>query len=116
MNAAVLGGLVEQWVWRCELIATQYQLKPSTDLQLEVGKVVEQAEWQARQLEANGSLFLARIEGRLALTAHVATTAGPLYSDPVTERMLNAAGRAEALRALAAAFGIAGDRLDAFPA
>jgi len=35
MNAAVLGGLVEQWVWRCQKVATQYQLRQPIDLKAE---------------------------------------------------------------------------------
>jgi len=35
MNAAVLGGVVEQWVWRCQKIATQYQLRQPIDLRAE---------------------------------------------------------------------------------
>ena len=54
MNAAVLGGLVEQWVWRCQKVATQYQLRQPIDLKAEVEKLVEQAEVQARLLEASG--------------------------------------------------------------
>jgi len=39
MNAAVLGGLVEQWVWRCQKVATQYQLRQPIDLKAEVEKL-----------------------------------------------------------------------------
>ena len=51
MNAAVLGGLVEQWVWRCQMVATQYQLRQPIDLKAEVEKLVGQAEVQAQQME-----------------------------------------------------------------
>ena len=51
MNAAVLGGLVEQWVWRCQKVATQYQLRQPIDLKAEVEKLVGQAEVQARLLK-----------------------------------------------------------------
>jgi hypothetical protein len=112
MNAALLGGLVEQWVWRCELVATQYQLRPSTDLNSEIDKLVDEAEQEARRLNSTGVTFLARIEGRLALTAHVAGLSNLLFAD-ATEPALNAAGRIEALRALTSAFGQAADRLEA---
>ena len=114
MNAAVLGGLVEQWVWRCELVATEYQLRPATDLKSEVDKLVGEAEEEARRLNAAGMAFLARVEGRLALTAHVAGLSDLLFCDEEpAEPALNAAGRVEALRALTSAFGLAADRLDA---
>src|SRR4051812_35549848 len=80
MNAALLGGLVEQWVWRCELVATQYQLRPSTDLKLEIDTLVGEAVQEARRLNGIGLTFLARIEGRLALTAHVAGLSNLLFS------------------------------------
>ena len=113
MNAALLGGLVEQWVWRCELVATQYQLRPSTDLKFEIDKLVDAAEQEARRLNGAGVTFLARVEGRLALTAHVAGLSDLLFSDAPAEPALNAAGRIEALRALTSAFGHAADRLEA---
>ena len=72
MNAAVLGGLVEQWVWRCQKVATQYQLRQPIDLKAEVEKLVEQAEVQARLLEAGGPAFLATVESRLDIRAHIA--------------------------------------------
>jgi hypothetical protein len=112
MNAALLGGLVEQWVWRCELVATQYQLRPSTDLKLEIDTLVGEAVQEARRLNGIGLTFLARIEGRLALTAHVAGLSNLLFSDAPAEPALNAAGRIEALRALTSAFGHAADRLE----
>src|SRR5262249_5539325 len=113
MNAALLGGLVEQWVWRCELIATQYQLRPSTDLKREIDRVVVEAEQEARRLNTNGVTFLARIEGWLALTAHVAGLSNLLFSDAPVEPALNAAGRIQGLRAPTGAFGHAADRLEA---
>jgi hypothetical protein len=78
MNAAVLGGLVEQWVWRCQKIATQYQLRQPIDLQAEVAKLVGQAEVQARLLEANGPVLLAKVESRLGISAHIAELPEPL--------------------------------------
>ena len=113
MNAAVLGGLVEQWVWRCELVATEYQLRPATDLKSEVDRLIGAAEEEARRLNSTGVAFLARVEGRLALTAHVAGLSDLLFSEEPVEPALNAAGRLEALRALTSAFGHAADRLEA---
>ncbi len=113
MNAALLGGLVEQWVWRCELVATEYQLRPSTDLKSVVDKLVGEAEQEARRLNSTGVTLLARVEGRLALTAHVAGLSDLLFADEPAGPALNAAGRVEALRALTSAFGHAADRLDA---
>jgi hypothetical protein len=113
MNTAVLGGLVEQWVWRCELVATEYQLRPATDLKSEVDKLIGEAEEEARRLNSAGVTFLARVEGRLALTAHVAGLSDLLFADEPAEPALNAAGRVEALRALTGAFGHAADRLGA---
>jgi hypothetical protein len=105
MNAAVLGGLVEQWVWRCQKVATQYQLQQPMDLKAEVEKLVGQAVVQARLMAASGPVFLAKVESRLDVTAHIA--AFPEPSDAAG----NAAGRVEALHALADAFGSAADRL-----
>ena len=111
MNAAVLGGLVEQWVWRCQMIATQYQLRQSIDLQAEVERLVGQAEVQARLMQASGPAFLAKVESRLDLRAHIAELPEPLAPDKLTDPVLNSAGRAEALHALADAFGHAAQRL-----
>ncbi len=111
MNAAVLGGLVEQWVWRCQMVATQYQLRQPIDLPAEVEKLVEQAEMQARLLEASGPVFLAKIESRLDITAHIAGLPEPLSPEKLTDPVLNSLGRAEALFALADAFGNAAERL-----
>ena len=111
MNAAVLGGLVEQWVWRCQVVATQYQLRQPIDLKAEVERLVEQAETQARQLEASGPVFLAKIESRLDITAHIAELPEPLSPDKLTDPVLNSLGRAKALHALADAFGDAVERL-----
>lgn len=110
MNAAVLGGLVEQWVWRCELTATQYQLRPSINLKLEVDALVQQAEAEARRLNASGPAFLARIEDRLARTADCACAAMSGLSDPVDVPRPDVEVRAQALCALVAAFGLAADR------
>jgi hypothetical protein len=111
MNAAVLGGLVEQWVRRCQLVATQYQLRYPINLKTEVEKLVEQAERQARLLEDSGPLFLAKVESRLDITAHIAGMPEPLRPDKLTDPERNSLGRAEALHALANAFGDAADRL-----
>jgi hypothetical protein len=111
MNGAVLGGLVEQWVWRCQKIATQYQLRQQIDLPAEVGKLVAQAEVQARLLDADGPVLLAKIESRLAMSAHIAELPEPLAPDKLTDPVLNAAGRAQALHALANAFGAAAAQL-----
>jgi hypothetical protein len=111
MNAAVLGGLVEQWVWRCQMIVTQYQLRQPIDLKAEVEKLVGQAEAQARRLDGTGAAFLAKLENRLDLRAHIAELPEPLAPGKLTDPVLNAAGRAEALHALAEAFGHAAQRL-----
>ncbi len=111
MNAAVLGGLVEQWVWRCQMIVTRYQLRQPIDLQAEVEKLVGQAEVEARKLQESGSTFLAKVESRLDLRAHIAELPEPLAPDKLTDPVLNTAGRAEALHALADAFGHAARRL-----
>jgi hypothetical protein len=111
MNAAVLGGLVEQWLWRCQKIATQYQLRQPIDLKGEVEKVVGQAVLQAQLLEASGPLFLARLENRLGITAHIAELPEPLIPDKLTDPVLNSIGRAHALHAFADAFGQAIGRL-----
>src|SRR5229473_1650865 len=105
MNAAVLGGLVEQWVWRCQKIATRYQLRPAIDLQAEVEKLVGEAEARARGLAASGPLFLATVASRLEMRAHIAELPAPLALDAV--------GRAQALHALARAFHGAAGRLKA---
>ena len=111
MNAAVLGGLVEQWVWRCQKVATQYQLRQPMDLKAEVEKLVGQAVGQARLMEANGPVFLAKVESRLGVTAHIAALPEPPAPGQLDDGVRNAAGRAEALHALADAFGSAADRL-----
>lgn len=110
MNAAVLAGLVEQWLWRCELVATEYQLRPSIDLKLEVEKLVGEAEAQAELLQVMGATFLARIECRLALMAHIAAIADPFPSEPPADPALNASRRIEALHALNEAFAHAVER------
>jgi hypothetical protein len=111
MNAAVLGGLVEQWVWRCQMVATQYQFRHPINLRSEVDRVVEQAVTQARQLRESGALFLAKVESRLDITAHIAELPEPLSPDKLTDPVRNSLGRAEALHALADAFGHAAERL-----
>jgi len=111
MNGVVLGGLVEQWVWRCQKLATQYQLRQPIDLPAGIAKLVEQAEAQARVLEADGPVLLARIETRLAKSAHITGLPDPLAPEKLTDPALNATGRAEALHALANAFAGAAERL-----
>jgi hypothetical protein len=111
MNGALLGGLVEQWVWRCQKLATQYQLRQPIDLPGEVDRLVREAEAQARVLEADGPVFLARIETRLAKSAHITALPDPLAPDKLTDPVVNAGGRAEALHALANAFALAIERL-----
>jgi hypothetical protein len=111
MNAAVLGSLVEQWVWRCQMVVTQYQLRQPIDLKAEVEKLVGQAEVQARLLEATGPIFLAKVESRLDLRAHIAELPAPLVSGKPSDPALNVAGRAEALHVLADAFGDAARRI-----
>jgi hypothetical protein len=111
MNAAVLGGLVEQWVWRCQMVATQYQFRQPINLESEVGRLVEQAETQARQLAESGALFLSKVESRLDITAHIAALPEPLSPHKLTDPALNSLGRAQALHALSEAFGHAVERL-----
>ena len=111
MNATVLGSLVEQWVWRCQKVATQYQLRQLMDLRAEIEKLVGQAVVQARLMEANGPIFLAKIEMRLGVTAHIAELPDPLAPNKPPDPLRNLAGRAEALHALADAFGSAAERL-----
>jgi hypothetical protein len=111
MNAAVLGGLVEQWLWRCQMIATQYQLRQAVDLAGEIDKLVAQAEAQARQMQASGALLLSRIERRLGITAHIAELAEPPPAAAPEQAVLNLPSRARALHALADAFGRAAQRL-----
>ena len=111
MNGAVLGGLVEQWVWRCQKLATQYQLRQPIDLPAEIEKLVGQAKAQAQVMEADGPVLLGKVETRLAMSAHIAALPDPLVPDKLTDPVLNAAGRAEALHALANAFATAAGRL-----
>ena len=111
MNAAVLGGLVEQWVWRCQKVATQYQLRQSIDLKAEVEKLVGQAEVEARLLQGSGPVFLATVESRLDIRAQIAKLPEPLAPEKLTDPVLNVMGRAEALHAFADAFGNAAERL-----
>src|SRR5262245_30887014 len=110
MNAAVLGGLVEQWVWRCQKVATQYQLRQPIDLKVEVQKLVGQAVVQARLMEASGPIFLAKVESRLSITAEIAQLPEPLVPDKLTDPVLNSMGRAAALHAFADAFGHAAEQ------
>jgi hypothetical protein len=88
------------------MVATRYQLRQPIDLKTEVEKLVGQAEVQARLMRSNGPAFLAKVETRLGVTAYVAT-----QPDKLADPLLNALGRAEALHALADAFGDAAERL-----
>jgi hypothetical protein len=112
MNATVPGSLVEQWVWRCQKVATQYQLRQLEDLQVAVEKLVGQAVVQARLMQEGGPIFLAKIEMRLDVTAHIAELPDPLATpNKPPDPLRNLAGRAEALHVLADAFGSAAHRL-----
>ena len=113
MNAAVLGGLVEQWVWRCQKVVTRYQLRPAIDLQAEVEKLVGEAEARALGLAASGPLFLATVASRLEMRAHIAELPAPSAPDALAGPALDAVGRAQALHALARAFASAAGRLKA---
>ena len=109
MDAAVLGGLAEQWVWRCQMVATDFQLGRPFDFSREVEKLVRQAETQARLLD-DGLLLLVKVEDRLAMSAHMARGRTPPClgqdGDPT-----NVSSRADALHAIADAFGGAIRRL-----
>ena len=83
MNAAVLGGLVDQWIWRCQMVVTDYQLGRPIDFRGEVERLVEQAEKQARLLDADGLVLLVKVEDRLATSAHMAKRREPLRADPL---------------------------------
>jgi hypothetical protein len=111
MNATVPGSLVEQWVWRCQKVATQYQLRQLEDLRTEVEQLVGQAVVQARLMQEGGPIFLAKIEMRLDVTAYIAELPDPLAPNKPPDPLRNLAGRAEALHALADAFGSAAERL-----
>jgi hypothetical protein len=93
MNAAVLGGLVEQWVWRCQKIATQYQLRQPMDLQGEIEKLVGQALVQARLMQESGPVFLAKVESRLGITAQIAALPARLAPPREGDAAGNAAAR-----------------------
>jgi hypothetical protein len=110
MDAAVLGGLAEQWVWRCQMVVTDYQLGRPIDFSGEVEKLVMQAEAQARLLAGDGIVLLIKVEDRLAMSAHMAR--GRIL--PPAARRSDSADvlrRADALHAIADAFGNAVRRL-----
>ena len=109
MDAAVLGGLVDQWVWRCQMVVTDFQLGRPIDFKGEVEMLVAQAEVQARLLDGDGLILLVKVEDRLATSAHMARRRGPSRSDVLDPT--NLSGRVDALHAVAAAFGQAVDRL-----
>jgi hypothetical protein len=114
MNSAVLGGLVDQWIWRCQMVVTDYQLGRPIDFLGEVERLVQQAEQQARLLDADGLVLLVKVEDRLATSAHMAKRREPLSPDRLSDPA-NVAGRADALHAFADAFGGAVERLKALP-
>jgi len=72
MDAVVLGGLVDQWVWRCQMVVTEFQLGRPIDFNGEVETLVAQAEKQARLLDGDGLVLLVKVEDRLATSAHMA--------------------------------------------
>jgi hypothetical protein len=109
MDAAVLGGLVDQWVWRCQMVATDFQLGRPIDFKGEVETLVAQAEKQARLLEGDGLVLLVKVEDRLALSAHMARRRNLPRPDTIDQT--NLTGRADALHVIAAAFGCAVERL-----
>ena len=109
MDAAVLGGLVEQWVWRCQMVVTEFQLGRPIDFKDEVETIVAAAEKQARLLEGDGLVLLVKVEDRLATSAHMARRRDLPRPDRVDQT--NLSGRADALHVLAAAFSGAVDRL-----
>ena len=109
MDAAVLGGLVDQWVWRCLMVVTEFQLGRPIDFNGEVETLVAQAEKQARLLDGDGLILLVKVEDRLATSAHMARRRNLPRSDVLDPT--NLTGRADALHVLAAAFSRAVDRL-----
>lgn len=109
MDAVILGGLVDQWVWRCQMVVTDYQLGRPIDFKGEVESLVAQAEKQARLLDGDGLILLVKVEDRLATSAHMARCRGLPRLDVVDPT--NLTGRADALHVVAAAFGRAVDRL-----
>ena len=109
MDAAVLGGLVDQWVWRCQMVVTDYQLGRPIDFKVEVESLVAQAEKQARLLDGDGLIMLVKVEDRLAASAHMARRRGLPRIDVLDPTNLR--GRADALHVVAAAFGQVVDRL-----
>src|SRR5438477_10656082 len=115
MNAAALGVLVEQWVWRCQLVVTDFQLGRPIDFKDEVEKLVAQAEKQAELLEGDGLVLLVKVEDRLAMSAHMAKRREVLDTHTADDPT-NVSGRVDALHALATAFGSAVDRLKPVPA
>jgi hypothetical protein len=109
MDAAVLGSLVDQWVWRCQLVVTEFQIGRPIDFKDEVETLVAAAETQARLLDGDGLVLLVKVEDRLTTSAHMARRRDLPRSDMTDP--INLLGRADALHVLAAAFGRAVDRL-----
>ena len=109
MDAAVLGGLVDQWVWRCQMVATEFQLGRPIDFKGEVETLVAAAEKQARLLDGDGLVLLVKVEDRLATSAHMARRHDLPQLDTVNTS--NLCGRADALHVIAAAFSGAVQRL-----
>ena len=54
MDPVILGGLVDQWVWRCQMVVTEFQLGRPIDFKGEVEALVAEAEKQARLLDGDG--------------------------------------------------------------
>src|SRR5262249_4399052 len=111
MNAAVLGGLVEQWVWRCQKLAMRYEVQPAIDFEAEAEKLVGEAEARAQKLTASGPAFLATIASRLEMRAHIAELPVRSASDDPVGLAPDAIRRAQALHALARALHGAAGRL-----
>jgi hypothetical protein len=109
MDAAILGGLAEQWVWRCQMVATEFQLGRRIDFKDEVAALVEQAEKQARLLDGDGLVMLVKVEDRLANSAHMARSRDFQRCDAIDPT--NLSGRADALHVMADAFRRAVERL-----
>jgi hypothetical protein len=109
MDAAILGGLAEQWVWRCQMVATEFQLGRTIDFNNEVELLVAQAERQARLLDGDGLVMLVKVEDRLAMSAHMARCRDQQRCETIDPT--NLTSRVDALHRLADAFRGAVERL-----
>ena len=109
MDAAVLRGLAEQWVWRCQMVVTEFQLGRPIDFRGEVETLVAAAEKQARLLDGDGIVLLVKVEDRLETSAHMARRHELPRPEAINPADLSC--RADALHVLAAAFGRAVERL-----